>query len=323
MKTALLLGILAIPVVSGVIATRIWIKRKERGAITNRLSQWLEAPNKTAAVAPLTVLKAQAKTSSIESLSQLLDNLPGLGALQSLLWQAGLEDQLSSILIMELMLLLAPPLVAFALDLNMALAAIASVVLSLLPILVLKNIAEKRRSKFRELLPNAIDLMVAVLRSGHSIPQAVKAVAQESPTPCGPEFDAVLQRLNLGQPLSESLINSSKRFQSYEMDLLRRAVAIQAEVGGSLAELLDKTNTTLRERLKLAKQLRVITAQSRLSAGIVGMLPIVLAIAVNFMSPGYLQLLVDDPLGRLLLIASVVLEILGVYVMHKMSTMKA
>jgi tight adherence protein B len=115
---------------------------------------------------------------------------------------------------------------------------------------------------------------------------------------------------------------SAKRFQSYELDLMRKAVAIQNEVGGSLAELLDKTNHTLRERLKQAKQLKVITAQSRLSAGIVGLLPIVLAIGLNIMSPGYLNMLVEDPMGRLLLCASIFLELLGVYVMKKMSTMK-
>jgi tight adherence protein B len=128
--------------------------------------------------------------------------------------------------------------------------------------------------------------------------------------------------MNLGQPLSDSLVLSARRFQSYELDLLRRAVAIQAEVGGSLAELMDKTNHTLRQRLKLVRQLRVVTAQSRLSAHIVGFLPIVLAIGLNFLSPGYLGLLTGDKLGQMLLIAVVILEIVGIFVMRRMSTMK-
>ncbi len=322
MKITLLMSLVAIPIIVGVIATRVWSKRKERGAIASRLALWMQQPQNASAGAPMTVLKKQARSSSIAALSQFLDDLPGMTALQALLWQAGLEDQLSTFVVMEALALFAPPLVAFALGLDIVLAGVLSVVLAVVPLVVLKNIANQRRNKFCELLPNAIDLMVAVLRSGHSIPQAVKAVAQESPKPCGQEFEGVLQRLNLGQPLSESLIVSSKRFQSYELDLMRRAVDIQTEVGGSLAELLDKTNATLRTRLKLAKQLKVITAQSRLSAGIVGMLPIVLAIAMNFISPGYLQLLIDDPMGRMLLILAVVLEVLGVYVMHKMSSMR-
>lgn len=321
MKTTLLLTILAIPTIAGVVATRIWTRGREKGAIASRLSAWVSKPENVEEQ-PLTVLKKVNKSSSSEALSEWLDHLPAIEFLESLLFQAGHEDKLSLVLSFQLIAAVAPLLLAFALGLNTLFALVASIVLSIIPVVVLNNMAGQRRAKFCEQLPNAIDLMVAVLRSGHSIPQAVKAVASESPKPCGEEFEGVLQRLNLGQPLSDSLILSAKRFQSYELDLMRKAIAIQAEVGGSLAELLDKTNMTLRQRLKLAKQLKVITAQSRLSAGIVGMLPIVLAIALNVMSPGYMQMLVDDPMGRNLLCASIALEILGVYVMHKMSSMK-
>src|SRR5208283_3769961 len=114
-------------------------------------------------------------------------------------------------------------------------------------------------------------------------------VSNEAPNPCGQEFDAIFHRMNLGQPLSEALAISARSFHSYELELMQKAIAIQAEVGGSLAELLEKTNATLRQRLKLSRQLKVITSQSRLSAQIVGVLPVVLAIGLNILSPGYLQ----------------------------------
>lgn len=322
MKTLLLLSILSVPLAGGIVATRIWSKKKERGSIANRLAQMVDTTDSGKLQTPVTVLKKPIKASTIEPLSDFLHNLPLIEQLQSLLWQAGWEDSLSTFLMVEAAALVLPILVAFAFGLNTAVALLVSAFLGLAPVVALKTVADRRRTKFCELLPNAIDLMVAVLRSGHSIPQAVKAVAQESPKPCGEEFEYVLQRLNFGQPLAESLITSSKRFQSYELDLMRRAVSIQAEVGGSLAELLDKTNMTLKERLKLARQLKVITAQSRLSAMIVGCLPVVLAIAINIMSPGYLQALIDDSMGRMLLVAALVLEVLGVFVMNKMSTMR-
>jgi tight adherence protein B len=322
MKLLLVLGILSVPVAGGLVATRIWSKKRERGNIANRLKQ-LVASRKTAShQTPEIVLKTRATVSSSEFISDFLHNMQAVEMLQTLLWQAGFDERLDPLIIVEASCIAVPIIVACTFDLSLAVAFCFSLVLAVLPIVFLKATANARRTKFCELLPNAIDLMVAVLRSGHSIPQAVKAVARESPKPCGQEFEDVLQRLNLGQPLSDALIVSSRRFQSDELDLMRRAVAIQSEVGGSLAELLDKTNVTLKERLRLARQLKVITAQSRLSALIVGLLPIVLAIAINFMSPGYLQMLIADEIGRMLLFAAILLELLGVFVMHKMSTMR-
>jgi tight adherence protein B len=144
----------------------------------------------------------------------------------------------------------------------------------------------------------------------------------EIPKPCGEEFEAILHRMNLGQPLADSLVLSARNFKSYELDLLRRAVSIQSEVGGSLAELLEKTNSTLRQRLRLVRQLKVVTAPSRLSANIIGLLPVVLAVGLNFISPGYMDILLADRLGQMMLVGVVILEVVGIMVMRRMSTMK-
>jgi tight adherence protein B len=140
--------------------------------------------------------------------------------------------------------------------------------------------------------------------------------------PLGPEFMSVFQRMNLGQPLPEALSYSVEKFQSYELDLIKRAVAIQSEVGGSLAELLDKTNQSLRQRLKLVRQVRVLTTQSRLTAVIVGILPVVLALALETISPGYLSPLTESDIGRVLIGLAVLLEILGLLVMRRMASIK-
>lgn len=103
---------------------------------------------------------------------------------------------------------------------------------------------------------------------------------------------------------------------------MRRAIAIQAEVGGSLAELLDKTNSTLRQRLKLVRQVNILTTQSRLTALVVGLLPVFMAIGMNVINPDYLRPLMDTNLGRTLLIVGIVLQLFGIFVMKKMSTVK-
>jgi tight adherence protein B len=249
-------------------------------------------------------------------------DIPGVEPLKNLLYESGFADRLPQLLILTSGLFLAPVVIAAVLNLNVIMAALLGLGVCAVPFVVLRAKSEAVRTRFTEQLPDAIDLMVAILRSGHSVSQSVEAVAQDLPTPCGPEFESVQHRMNLGQPLAEALAYSARRFESYELDLMRRAVAIQNDVGGSLAELLEKTNVTLRQRLKLARQLKVITAQSRLSAQIVGVLPFVLVIALNFMSPGYIQTLWDDQLGQMLLCGAVVLQGIGVVVMQRMSAMR-
>lgn len=319
MKISLLLSILALPVTGGMVGTWLYAKRRERGTIAMRLSKL--KPGATDKAQPLTLLKAQAEDVSEAAFHRCL-TVPGLEALNRLLLESEVGGSVSGLLQMTFALLLLPPALCFAFAVNSLIGLALGAVLAIVPFVVLKFKAEAVRSRFSEQLPDAIDLMVAILRSGHSVSQAVRAVSQDLPAPCGREFEAVLHRINLGQPLSEALTYSARRFGSYELDLMRRAVSIQSEVGGSLAELLDKTNSTLRQRLKLARQLKVITAQSRLSAQIVGALPFILAIALNFMSPGYLQTLCEDPIGRMLLVGAIVLQALGILVMQRMSTMR-
>jgi len=318
MKIDLLIAFLSLPLAAGVGATWLWGKRRERASISLRLQKFIPREQ---VQAPQTILKS-AEWNQASSYLQNFDGFLGLGWLREMLMHAAMEDRMGQVIGYMLMLLILPGMVAYALNLNLVIGCASGVFLCFVPVIFVKAKADGLRAKFCEQLPDAIDLMVAVLRSGHSVSQAVRSVSLEVPKPCGEEFDAILQRMNLGQPLSESLILSAKRFQSYELDLLRRAVAIQSEVGGSLAELLDKTNGTLRQRLKLVRQLRVVTAQSRLSANIVGLLPVVLAIGLNIISPGYIELLTGDKIGQMLLVAVVILEIFGIFVMRRMSTMK-
>lgn len=227
-----------------------------------------------------------------------------------------------------ILLAVLPAIVALALgsdqnlDQCLLIAVGAGFALATLPYLYLLLAATRMKQKFIQQLPEATDLIVSVLRTGHSIPRAVQTVAEEIPAPLGTEFQEIHQRLNLGQPLSEALSASAVKYDCHELDLIRRAVAIQTEVGGSLAELLDKTNSTLRQRLKLVRHIRVLTSQSRLTGIIVGALPILLALVLNYLKPGYLDPLFNKEMGRLLLIVAVGLQIVGMMIMRKLSTMK-
>lgn len=239
-----------------------------------------------------------------------------------LLSQAGYNGALKSFLLVSASLLVVPPVAAHLLDFELALGLVTGVVLAAVPLIVVLVRKAQLRRKFTEQLPNAIDLMVSVLRSGHSVPMAIKAVGTELPAPCGSEFREILTRMNLGQPLAEAMQYSTLKFQSYELDLIRRAIAIQSEVGGSLAELLEKTNQTLRGRLKLVRQVKVLTAQSRLTAIVVGLMPFAVAGGLQLINPGYLNPLVNSNMGQILLMVAAFLQVTGIVIMKKMSTIK-
>ncbi len=314
-----LLELLAIPTVGGIAATWLWAKRRNRVHVQARLEKLVTA--QSGIVIPQNLLRAP--DWGQQSIAEYFANaLPGVADLSEWLGDSAVVANPRQFIAFASLLLVAPAIVCLIFDLPFWLGLITGTILFAAPFMVLKLRFDAKCAKFSQQLPDAIDLMVAVLRSGHSVSQSVGAVANEIANPLGEEFAQVLQRINLGQPLADSLAISTKRYQSYELDLIRRAAAIQMDVGGSLADLLDKTNNTLRERLKLARQLKVITAQSRLSAHVVSMLPVVLVILLNTLSPGYLDHLLNDELGRLLLIVAVVLEVAGIIIMHRMSSMR-
>ncbi len=320
MAIEILIAFLFVSVVGGLACARLNARRRSDRLTASRLARWLRD---TAAVKPVPVL-----TGSLTGprRGELLSGLPILMRLNAWfnnrLALAGFSARGRAFLSLSLLLMLLPPAAAFALDCYVEASLAVGVAAATLPFVWVVWAGNARRIRFCEQLPDAMDLMVSVLRSGHSVSQAVKAVAEEMPDPVGAEFAQVVQRMNLGQPLSEALSYTCARFRSFELDLIRRAVTVQAEVGGSLAELLDKTNQTLRARLKLVRQVRVLTAQSRLTALIVGLLPLVLGMALNAMSPGYLQPLFSTETGKMLLMLAVGLEVIGLFVMRRLSTVR-
>jgi len=350
MTAAMLLAIVIFAILAGVLAVRVTKIIKHKKLVALRVSQALganlSAPGKLDK-AKISVLSNFSSSSSNSGASvDLLERtrasialvpisetghsgpnfrLPEITAplwVMRLIEQSALAISFVDLLTVSLACALLPALIAYICALDWLVCFALALVASILPLGALSIVASRRRTKFIEQLPDAIDLMVSVLRSGHSISQAVRSVGKESAQPLGQEFAQVLQRINLGQPFGEALNNTVAKYRSDELDLIRRAITIQAEVGGSLAELLDKTNLTLRQRLKLKRQVKVLTSQSKLTGIIVALLPILLACALEFLSPGYLEPLVTNELGRMLLALAVVLELVGIFLINKMTEVK-
>jgi tight adherence protein B len=183
----------------------------------------------------------------------------------------------------------------------------------------------KRRSRFQRfktILPDAIDLMGRALRSGHAVTAAIEMVAREIPDPVGAEFRRVFEEQNFGLPLREALLNLAKRIPVPDLQFLITAMLVQKETGGNLAEVLDKAGVVIRERSRLLGQLKIYTAQGRMTGWILGLLPFIVFASMNLLNPGYAHTLIDDPIGVKAIWVGLGLMVIGVWLIRKIVDIK-
>lgn len=299
----------------GIIATRITKRIKWQARVKSRISQVLS--NRESAY-DLNLIKESKNNGPASDMTLWMPDF-----YRRLLLVADLESRGTDLYQSTVFGAVLVALTGLLFDVPWYICVIGALTLLIGPVVYLQIKAAGLKQKFQQQLPDAIDLMVSVLRSGHSVPQAVKSVASDSAKPLGHEFAHVEQRMNLGLSLSEALTFSQEKYPLTELELIRRAVSIQNEVGGSLAELLEKTNGTLRQRLKLKRQIKVLTTQSRLTGFIVALLPLILGLALELLSPGYMAPLFETDLGKMLLVLAFGLQVLGVFLMKKMTEVKA
>lgn len=187
-----------------------------------------------------------------------------------------------------------------------------------IPDLYIGSIKKKRGRLLNSQLPQALTLISNGLRAGFSFPQSLNVAGREMDSPISDEFLKVLRDNSLGKPMEEALENLSKRTDDEDLDMFVTALLIQRQVGGNLAEVLDTISNTIRERVKLRGEIRSLTAQGRLSAAIISLLPIVLSLAISVLNPGYLDILFTTLLGITLLVGAVVMQLIGIFMLVKL-----
>lgn len=158
-----------------------------------------------------------------------------------------------------------------------------------LPRFLINRRVNKRLIAFESQLPDTLGLWVNALRSGYSVLQAMEAISKDAPEPTKTEFERVVREVQLGIDMSDALQHLLDRIESEDLDLVVTAVNIQREVGGNLAEILEVISHTIRERIKLKGEIRVLTSQGRMTGYLISGLPIALALFLNFASPGYMR----------------------------------
>ncbi len=186
-----------------------------------------------------------------------------------------------------------------------------------IPDLLVSLRKNKRTLMLNSQLPEALNIISNGLRAGFSFPQAISVVGKEIDEPISEEFNRLFRENTLGKPLEEVLVNFSERTDDDDVDMIITALLIQRQVGGNLAEVLDNISYTIRERVKMKGEIRTLTAQGRLSAVIIGSLPLFLAVIISLINPEYMRLLIQETLGIIMVGGAVFLQLVGIILLRR------
>jgi tight adherence protein B len=264
-----------------------------------------------------TELKATHSGSARARLGSLLERYQFAQGMKLLIVHADSRLDLGAIALMSLGCAALGGLVSFVflhvILLSVALAAAGCGV----PYGVLKFKRGRRLKAFNNALPDAIDLIARSLRAGHAMGSAIEMVAEQAQPPLGFEFFQVFQQQRLGLQFRDALLEMGGRVPSRDLQFLITAILVQKETGGDLTEILDRAAHVIRERVRIEGEVRTRTAQGRLTGWILGLLPVIMLVLINLVSPGYSSLLFHDPVGQKLLYTGGSLILVGGLIIRK------
>ncbi|KQZ44890.1 type II secretion system F family protein [Duganella sp. Root1480D1] len=255
--------------------------------------------------------------SETPAFQRLLLQMPRVSQLDRLLEQSGLTWTVSDMIVLSLIcpVVIGGLAVFLRLPLFVVLPLMALSVF--VPLLLVLSAKGKRLAKVDHQLPDALDLIGRALRAGHAFPTAMKMVGDEMNAPIADEFKATFDEVNFGISMNDALMNLATRVPSTDLRYFVIAVMIQRETGGNLAELLDNISKIVRERIKLLGQIRVLSAEGRMSAWVLGLLPFAAALMIQITNPTFLAVLYTDPAGRKMVAGALTMMFLGVLAMRK------
>jgi tight adherence protein B len=264
----------------------------------------------------ISILK-QRQLSESPAIQEFLERMPKVQSLHSLLLQSGLSMTVARFGTYTLVWFIVGFAISSIFPIPLYISSLVGLALGALPFLYVLRARGKRIDRIEQQLPDAVDLMGRALRAGHAFPNAVNMVGDEMPDPIGSEFRILFDEVNYGTAMNEALLNLAGRVPSMDLRYLVIAVLIQRETGGNLAELLDNIAGIVRDRLKLLGAIRVLSAEGKASAWVLGLLPFGTAFMLNLVNPGFMRILWTDPAGHKMIGGALALMFFGVLWMRK------
>src|SRR5215831_5667312 len=249
---------------------------------------------------------------NLSPLERTLETLPGMERFAALIEQSGSTTPAYRFLLASLVLALLAAIVGWSMTRLPYVALLSALGGFSLPYLKIMRKRAARLAKFEEQFPDALDVVKRAVKAGHPFSQALKLVAEDMEDPVAREFDLVFSEVNYGGDMRSALLALLERVPSVSVVAMVTAVLVQKETGGNLAETFERITAVIRGRFKLYRRVRTLSAEGRLSAWILAMVPLVLIAVMSLTTPGYLPTMFKDPMGKNLIAAAIVFGILGI-----------
>jgi tight adherence protein B len=302
-----------------VLVVGIWVFASGEGAqeqVRKRMSAVHKAEKRGEVNIGLKLVRDE-MMSSVPWLHRLMLQWSWSTKLQDYLMQSGWAIKPAKLLLMSAILGLGSYLVSsyllthFYFSLPIAAAAAA------VPFVVVTIKRQMRLRKFEEHFPEALDLLGRAVRAGHAFTTGLEMISKESPEPLAGEFRTTFEEQNFGLPLRDALLNLTERVPIIDVRFFVTALLIQKETGGNLAEILDGLARVIRDRFRIYREVRVRTAQGRLTAGILIALPIFMMLVLSVLNPKYIGVLFTDPKGPFVLATAAIMQVVGSAILWK------
>jgi tight adherence protein B len=255
--------------------------------------------------------------SSVPALNRLMQHWRWSVRLQEYIAQSGVEIKVGKLVLISAVIGMTTYLIVGHFYPQFPIAIALGLALTCLPLAYIGWQRRRRMTKFEERFPEALDLLGRAVRAGHAFTTGLEMIAKESPEPLAAEFRTTFEEQNFGLPLRDALLNMTERVPSMDVRFFVTALLIQKETGGNLAEILDSLARVIRDRFRIYREVRVRTAQGRLTAGILIALPIFMMILLMVVNPAYMRVLFDDPRGPIVLTVAASLQVVGSLLLWK------
>lgn len=290
-------------------------RRAQSRLIKERLATAQKAPEREPHE-ELALLRDE-QLSNFPALDILLRRSARVSAIQEALLQAGMKLRAGNFLAICVLCGIACSFTSLLWVRNPAIAWAALVIGAFIPYSVVSYRRQKRFEKIEELFPEAIDTLARAVRAGHAFTTALEMISNEITEPLASEFRKLYEEQKFGMPVRDALMNLTGRVPLVDIKFFVTAVMLQRETGGNLAEILDNLSYVIRERFKIQRQVKVHTAQGRMTMILLMAMPPVVVLVLEFFSPDFVRPLFYDPIGHFLVVVSIALQTIGYFVIRK------
>jgi len=260
--------------------------------------------------------------SDVPALHRILATVPGIARLRLFLEQGAIQMQVGNFVLISIAISLFVLFVVLVVGLPLYEALPAAIGAGAIPTVIASAIRQRRFNKFEEQFPEAMDFLGRAVRAGHAFTTGFELIANELPPPVGEEFRITFQQQKLGLPFRDALQNLAVRVPLPDVRIFISSLQIQRDSGGNLGEILDTMSMVVRERFKLRRQIKIYTAEGRLSSYVLTALPFAALGALYFLQPAYIMPMFTEPRGQRMLILAAILQAVGYVVIGRIIKIK-